>query len=316
MLAWLSCVVPVKDEQREVLLGVANMVDFARHNTFLGVTVGRYANRIKQGCFTIEGQFYQLETNQLGNTLHGGPDGFDKRRWQISEQNNNSVTFSLLSSHGDQGFPGELQVSVCYCLTEDNQLNIGYQASTTKATLVNLTNHAYFNLMGAESGIDCKTHRLYINADRYLPTDDQGIPLGDFTNVKGTSFNFLEPKNITQDFLVDAQQQGAKGYDHSFILNKTSQKGDCVAEVFAPDDSIKMKVYTTKPALQFYTGNWLAGTPNRLGGEYKDYAGLALETQFLPDSPNHPEWEQPSPILNIGEEYAYQTSYQFIENHE
>lgn len=309
---WLSCIVPVKNEQREVLLGLATMADFTRHNTFLGVTVGRYANRIKQGRFAIEGLSYQLETNQLGNTLHGGPDGFDKRRWQISKKNNHSVTFSLLSYDGDQGFPGELLASVCYCLTEDNQVDIRYKAKADKATPVNLTNHAYFNLAGAESSVDCKTHRLYINADRYLPTDEQGIPLGRFDNVKGTGFDFLVAKKITTDFLVDAQQQVAKGYDHSFILNDGTQREGCAAQVYAPDNSIKMKVYTTKPALQFYTGNWLGGTPNRLGGEYKDYAGLALETQFLPDAPNHPEWEQPNPILNVGEEYAYQTSYQFM----
>lgn len=311
---WLSCIVPVKNEQREVLLGLSTMPDFERHSTFLGATVGRYANRIKQGRFEIEGCSYQLKTNQLGNTLHGGPDGFDKRRWQITQKNSHSVTFCLLSCDGDQGFPGELQTSVCYSLGEDNKVDIRYRAKTDKTTPVNLTNHAYFNLAGAESGDDCKNHMLKINADRYLPTDEQGIPLGDFSSVKGSSFDFLVPKKITQDFLSDAQQQVAKGYDHSFLLNDDSQQGGCAAEVFAPDNSMIMKVYTNKPALQLYTGNWLAGTPNRLGGEYADFAGIALETQFLPDSPNHLGWDQPCPFLGVGEQYDYQTSYQFIDN--
>jgi aldose 1-epimerase len=311
---WLSCIVPVKNELREVLLGVATMSDFEKHGTFLGCTIGRYANRIKQGRFVIEGRAYQLETNQLGNTLHGGPDGFDKRRWQISQKSSDSVTFYLLSCDGDQGFPGELQTSVCYSLTQANKVNICYKAKTDKATPVNLTNHSYFNLSGADLGLDCKTHQLHINADRYLPTDEQGIPLGYFENVTGGSFDFLGSKKITKDFLMDAQQQLANGYDHSFLLNDDSLQGRCAAEVIAPDKSMKMKVYTNKPALQLYTGNWLAGTPNRLGGEYADFAGLALETQFLPDSPNHPEWDRSCPILAVGKEYNYQTSYQFIES--
>lgn len=308
---WLSCIVPVKNESREVLLGVATMSDFEKHNTFLGGTVGRYANRIKQGRFAIEGRTYQLETNQLGNTLHGGPDGFDKRRWQIDQKSKHSVTFSLLSCDGDQGFPGELQTSVCYSLTQDNRVDIRYKAKTDKATPVNLTNHAYFNLLGAESGEDCKNHQLQINADRYLPTDEQGIPLGSFANVTGSSFDFLVSKKITKDFLMGEQQQLSKGYDHSFLLNNDSLQGRCAAEIIAPDNSLTMKVYTNKPAIQLYTGNWLANTPNRLGGVYADFAGVALETQFLPDAPNHPEWDQPCSILAVGKEYDYQTLYQF-----
>lgn len=153
---------------------------------------------------------------------------------------------------------------------------------------------------------------LRINADSYLPTNEDGIPFDEPVAVGESSFNFCLPKKITQDFLRDSQQKHAKGYDHSFLLNNNCSSGECAAEVSAVDDSITLKMFTDKPAIQLYTGNWLEGTPNREGGEYKDYAGIALEAQFLPDSPNHPEWNQPSSIINAGEEYAYKTSYQFI----
>ncbi len=257
---------------------------------------------------------YQLETNQAGNTLHGGPEGFDKRRWNIIEQNENSVRFTLTSEDGDQGFPGKLQVSLCYQLTDDNRVVISYHATTDKATPVNLTNHAYFNLSGAESGTDCKDYTLCVNADNYLPTDKAGIPLGELAPVDASSFDFRQPKVIARDFLADAQQQAAKGYDHSFLLNSNCRQGECAAEVSSADKRVTLKLFTDKPAIQLYTGNWLAGTPNRSAGEYADYAGLALETQFLPDSPNHPEWDHPCSILQAEEEYTYRTSYQFIVN--
>ncbi|MFT7681832.1 MAG: aldose 1-epimerase [Moritella dasanensis] len=311
---WLSCILPVEGEQREVLLGVSTMADFEKHSTYLGATVGRYANRIALGKFEIAGQNYQVKTNQAGNTLHGGPEGFDKRRWDIVEQGENSVCFSLVSGDGDQGFPGKLNVSLYYQLTYDNQVVIRYNATTDKATPINLTNHAYFNLSGAEFGVDCKGNTLCINADSYLPTDELGIPFGELAAVDASSFDFRQPKEIAQDFLADAQQKAAKGYDHSFLLNDNCKQGECAAEVTTADKCITLKLFTDKPAVQLYTGNWMAGTPNRTGGEYADYAGIALETQFLPDSPNHPEWDQPCSILNAGEEYIYRTSYQFIVN--
>ena len=308
---WLSCILPVASESREVLLGVSTMLDFQKQSTYMGATVGRYANRIALGQFEINGQHYQVKTNQAGNTLHGGPEGFDKRRWDIVEQNENSVRFFLISNDGDQGFPGQLKVSVCYQLSDDNQIVIRYSATTDKATPVNLTNHAYFNLSGAESGDDCKNHTLYINADSYLPTNKVGIPVADLAPVDGSSFDFRQPKMIAQDFLADLQQQAAKGYDHAYLLNKNCKQGACAAKVSSADKRITLKVFTDKPAMQLYTGNWLAGTANRSGREYTDYAGFALETQFLPDAPNHPEWQPPCPILKTGEEYAYQTTYQF-----
>ena len=185
---WLSCILPVKGNRREVLLGVNSMENFDKQASYLGATVGRYANRIANGRFKIDGKTYKLETNQAGNTLHGGPNGFDKRRWSITEQTEASVVFSLVSVDSDQGFPGKLNVSVRYELTEDNRVSIEYTATTDKATPVNLTNHAYFNLLGAEAGHDCLSHIVSINASQFLPTNSVGIPLG---NLKVGEINQL-----------------------------------------------------------------------------------------------------------------------------
>lgn len=308
---WLSCILPLPDEEREVLLGVSSMRDFNKQAAYMGVTVGRYANRIAKGQFVIDGEPFQVETNQAGNTLHGGPEGLDKRRWEIEEQGSDFVQFATVSSDGDQGFPGELSVSVRYQLSDDNKLSISYSAVSDKATPVNLTNHAYFNLLGAESGLECKSHLLEVAALEYLPTNEVGIPLGELASVIGTGFDFRQMKAVEQDFLADEQQKAAKGYDHSFFLDPQRDNSDCVARVTLPDESVSLKVYTDKPAMQLYTGNWLGGNPNRSGGSYSDYAGLALETQFLPDSPNHPEWQQPNCILKPGQQYSYTTQYQF-----
>lgn len=308
---WLSCILPVKGNQREVLLGVNSMDSFDKQASYMGTTVGRYANRIARGRFKIDGINHKLEVNQAGNTLHGGPNGFDKRRWQILEQTDNSVEFGLISQDRDQGFPGTLKVSVRYQLTDDNRVSIDYFATTDKDTVVNLTNHAYFNLLGAELEQDCLSHIVSINASQYLPTDKSGIPLGWLKSVKSTSFDFNRPMMISERLLGDEQQKNAKGYDHSFLLAEECRAGKCAATVTSPDAVVTLKVFTTKPAMQLYTGNWLAGTPNRSGTSYQDYAGVALETQFLPDSPNHPEWKQESCILRPEQEYRHQTCYQF-----
>jgi aldose 1-epimerase len=308
---WLSCILPVKGNNREVLLGVNSMENFNKQASYMGTTVGRYANRIAKGRFKIDGINHKVDVNQAGNTLHGGPNGFDKRRWTTQEQTESSVTYELTSQDGDQGFPGTLKVSVRYQLTEDNRVSIDYFATTDKETVVNLTNHAYFNLLGAELEQDCLSHIVSINASQYLPTDKSGIPLSGLKSVKSTSFDFNRPTMISERLMGDEQQKNAKGYDHSFLLAEECRAGKCAATVTSPDALVTLKVFTTKPAMQLYTGNWLAGTPNRSGTSYQDYAGVALETQFLPDSPNHPEWKQESCILRPEQEYRYQTCYQF-----
>ncbi|MGF1719933.1 galactose-1-epimerase [Vibrio kyushuensis] len=309
---WLSCMVPITDEpNREVLLGVKTMEDFQRQGSYLGATVGRYANRIANGQFEIDGQWYQVDTNQAGHCLHGGENGFDKRRWDILEQSENCVVMGLKSPDGDQGFPGNLAVLVSYQVTEENLVTIHYHATTDKATPVNLTNHGYFNLLGAESGEDCKQHIVQIHADQYLPTDMYGIPVDQPISVMNTNFDFRLPKTIARDLFKDDEQIRAKGYDHSYLFDCSLQGVAPVARVISPDEKVQLDVFTDKPAMQLYSGNYLAGTPNRSGGEYEDYAGLALETQFLPDTPNHSEWEQPSCILRPNSEYKSTTCYQF-----
>ncbi|RJX69431.1 galactose-1-epimerase [Vibrio sinensis] len=313
---WLSCVLPLASgEKREVLLGNVTMADFKRQHNYMGATVGRYANRIAQGRFDLHDVTYQVSTNQSGNCLHGGEEGFDKRRWTIEAQSQSRVTFGLLSSDGDQGFPGNLSVSVSYELTSCNQVKISYFAKSDKATPVNLTNHAYFNLAGAESGEDCLSHYLAINAEQFVPTNGVGIPIGVIESVAGTGFDFRVGKTISTHFMQDNQQISAKGYDHSYLFTALRDVCEPIAMVMSPDEQVRLYVKTDKPAMQLYTGNWLAGAPNRSGGVYGDYAGLALETQFLPDSPNNLEWlqlnGQSNCILEPDQEYQYQTTYQF-----
>ena len=308
---WLSCQIPVAGEMREVLLGLSTMEDFKQHGSFLGVTVGRYANRIANSQYSWQGETYTLAANQGAHCLHGGKDGWSHRRWDIVNQSKQKVEFSIFSADGDQGFPGNATASVTYELTDDNQIVISYKASTDKATPLNLTNHAYFNLLGAESGTDILDHKLQVNADYYLPTTSEGIPLGELASVENTSFDFRIAKAVKQDLLTDEQQKNCKGYDHSFLLDDSCKTGQMVATVEAPDGSLSMQVLTDKPAIQFYGGNFLEGTPNRKGSTYKQYQGLALETQYLPDSPNHSDWPQESCFTLPGEEYAFTTVYKF-----
>jgi len=314
---WLSCKVPVDGELREVLLGQKTMADFQLQQSYMGTTVGRVANRIANGQFSIAGIDYQVDTNQAGNTLHGGTIGFDKRRWAVIENSvesseTNSVEFELVSPNGDQGFPGELTIKVSYQLTDENEVVISYHGKTTQATPINLTNHAYFNLLGANSGESALTHHLSVNSDAFLPTCEVGIPTGKWLNVKNSHFDFTTEKAVAQDFMLDNHQQTAKGYDHAFVLDKACIKGAQAACLTSPDNLVTLDVFTTKPALQLYTGNWLAGTPNRHDGEYRDHAGIALETQFLPDAINNPQWDHPSTILQPEDNYQQQTRYQFI----
>lgn len=315
---WLSCKIQLLGELREVLLGVDSMQKHLEQTVYLGATVGRFANRIKDGKFDINGKTFQTSTNQSGNLLHGGYEGFDKRRWEVSSLSTNKVTFSLFSADGDQGFPGNLSVTVSYQLDEYNQVTVEYNANTDKTCPVNLTNHAYFNLLGAENGQDCLTHALQINADCYLPSDEFGIPLGELKPVTNSSFDFLKTKVIKKDFLCETQQQNKMGYDHSFLLTEQAKRVDCspskqlvAATLNAPDDSLQLSVITDMPAIHIYTGNFLQGTQGRKGTVYNNNAGIALETQFLPDSPNHLKWPQPSVLLTPNNTYQSTTRYCF-----
>jgi len=257
----------------------------------------------------LNGEVIQLKSNQGKHQLHGG-EGFDKRRWKIQECGENFVCFSLYSVDGDQGFPGNVDVSVTYTLKDDNSVKIEYAGMCDKDTALNLTNHAYFNLENAEQGSDVREHTLRLNADFYLPVDNEGIPNSPLKHVVNTSFDFRIAKYIKQDFL-QGDQQATKGYDHSFIVNKAWQK-PCVL-LTSPTGDLSLEVRTSQAALQVYTGNYLAGTPTRNCELYADFSGVALETQCLPDTPNHPEWQNYGGIQKAGEQYYQWTEFKFFK---
>ncbi|MGC6407662.1 galactose-1-epimerase [Bisgaard Taxon 45] len=304
---WLSCKVPVQHQLREVLLG-CQLEDYPKQQVYLGATVGRYANRIANGQFQLNGQTIQLSVNHGAHQLHGGKTGFDCQRWQLEKCGDDFVCFSLFSPDGDQGFPGNLTTRVTYSLTEENCVEIQFEAECDQATPLNLTNHAYFNLNNAELGEDIRAHYLQINADQYLPVNQEGIPCSGLKLVQGTSFDFRDMKSIEKDFLQD-EQILVKGYDHAFLLNQ--DKENISAILSAADSSLRLQVSTSQPALQVYTGNFLAGTLNRFGSCYQDYMGIALETQALPDTPNHPEWWTLGGMSQAGETYRHWTRFHF-----
>lgn len=307
----LSARVPMPDGSvRETLLGCASPELYVNQEAYLGASVGRYANRIAKSRFALDGKEYVLLPSQGENQLHGGPEGFDKRRWQIVQQNDCEVLFALESADGDQGFPGHLSATALFRLTEDNRISIEYRATVDQPCPVNMTNHAYFNLDGEQT--DVRNHKLKILADAYLPVDEMGIPFEGLKDVAGTSFDFRTAKTVAQDFLTDDHQHKVKGYDHAFLLHAQGDVSQPAAQVWSADEKLQMNVYTTAPALQFYSGNYLGGTPAREAGDYSDWQGMALESEFLPDSPNHTEWPQPDCVLRPGQEYVSVTEYQFI----
>ncbi|MBJ3814473.1 galactose-1-epimerase [Shimwellia pseudoproteus] len=316
MMDWgatlLSCRIPLRDGSvRETLLGCPSPEHYLAQSAFLGASVGRYANRIANSQYTHQGETVHLAPSQGDNQLHGGPEGFDKRRWRILRLNTSEVLYTLDSPDGDQGFPGNFRVTALYQLTEDNRIRIQFTAWCDKTCPVNLTNHAYFNL-DAEPG-DAREHQLQLLADQYLPVDAGGIPRRGLADVANTSFDFRTPKTISSAFLSDADQQAVNGYDHAWLLNARGDATQPAAHLWSRDRRLKLSVYTSAPALQFYAGNFLAGTPAREQGQYQNWQGLALESEFLPDSPNHPEWPQPDCFLAPQQEYVSITEYQFTE---
>ncbi len=308
---WLSCTLPIKKEHREVLLRSESMAEHMKQEAYLGAIVGRFANRIANGQFTIDGKSYQLDINNGDNALHGGLQGFDKRRWAVEEYNAQQVVFTLYSEDGDQGYPGNLEAKVTYTLTDDNELDIAYDVSCDKTCPVNLTNHAYFNLAGEGNAANGLEHALQLHASHYLPTDAGLIPTGEQKPVTGTSFDFTELKRVGQEFLTEQDQKIAGGYDHAFVFKPEVTDGESVAAVLiAPQEDVVMRVKTTKPAIQFYSGNFLAGTVGA-SKVYQPYDGLALETQYFPDGPNKPEWGLNNGVLSSGGCYQHKTVYQF-----
>ena len=300
-----SFVTPDKTGKKSsIIIGFDSLHSYLQHPPYFGALIGRYGNRIGDAKFTLDGATYKLAANDGKNHLHGGLKGFDKVVWDATIPNDSipSLTLKYLSKDGEEGYPGNLQVTVQYTLTNEDGLQIEYSAITDKATPINLTNHSYFNLSGDVSNT-ILGEKLMIDADNYTPVDSTLIPTGEIKSVKGTPFDFTSPKVIGRD--IDSVKGG---YDHNWVLNKKDTSLQKVAELSDSISGRSLEVYTTQPGLQFYTGNFLDGTfINRDGKPITKHSALCLETQHFPDSPNKPNF--PSTILKPGEVYHAVTVY-------
>jgi len=295
----------------DVVLGYDALADYERSSPYFGALIGRYGNRIARGRFTLDGQTYTLATNNGPNHLHGGVKGFDKVIWDAAPfQRGDSVGLLLryTSRDGEEGYPGTLQATVTYTLTNRNELIFDYQATTDRATPVNLTQHSYFNLAGDGAG-DILGHVVTLNADRFTPVDSTLIPTGEVRSVAGSPFDFRTATAIGARIEEgDQQLRYGRGYDHNFVLNKGSDT--LAALVYEPTSGRVMEIATTEPGVQFYSGNFLDGTlRGKHGVVYRHRYGFAMETQHYPDSPNKPAF--PSTILRPGEQYRSRTTYTF-----
>jgi galactose mutarotase-like enzyme len=293
--------------RRDVVLGQATVADYLASTDYLGGTIGRYANRIAAGRFMLDGAEVLVGTHDRGNHLHGGPDGFDRRLWQVVDQADDRAHFALESPDGDQGFPGTVRAEVTFEVADD-RVRIDFRATTDAPTLVNLTNHAYFNLDGAGHGT-VDDHELTVLADEYTPVDDTGIPIGGHAPVAGTPFDFRTPAAIGRAVRSsDPQVVGARGVDHNFVLRGGGIRPAAV--LMSRRTRTTMELHTDQPGLQVYTGNFLDGSrPGADGGRYRQGDGIALEPQIYPDTPNHPDW--PSAVLRPGETYEAALEWRF-----
>lgn len=308
----VSMMVPDKDgKMQDVVLGFDNAKDYATIDNNFGATIGRYANRIGNATFKLDDQTYNLPQNNNGHCLHGGDEGFDKYIFDEGAVSANSVTLKITSPDGDANFPGKLDAQVTFTLTDDNAIDIQYVATSDKKTIINMTNHSYFNLSGdpSKSAID---HILYLNADQYTPVDETLIPTGEFVAVANTPMDFTTPKTVADDIeKVDfIQIKYGRGFDHNWVLNTNGNDKEVAARMKSPTSGIVMEVYTDEPGLQVYTGNFLDGTiKGKKGITYNQRASICLETQHYPDSPNKADW--PSVVLEPGATYSSHTVYKF-----
>lgn len=310
----VSLWVPDKDgRMTDVVAGFDSLQQYIRSTEhYFGATIGRFGNRIAKGKFKIDGIEYLSSINNPPNMLHGGTNGFQGRVFDATQVGDSSLELRYLSKDGEEGFPGNLNVKVTYTLTADEALQINYEATTDKKTVVNLTNHAFWNLNGAGSGT-ILNHTLWINAASYTPVDATLIPTGKIEPVKGTPFDFTTPAPIGEriDTNGNAQLKNGKGYDHNYVLNKKSDSALQLAAAVTGDQSrIRMEVYTIEPGLQFYSGNFMQSKNVMKGGKRDDFrTAFSLETQHFPDSPNQPTF--PSTFLEPGKKYQTESIYKF-----
>ncbi len=309
-----SMLVPDRNgKMADIALGFDNLDGYLENKPYFGAIIGRYANRIANGKFTLDGKQYSLPINNGPNSLHGGIKGFNKVVWQAEPFHNHQghgVKLSYLSKDGEEGYPGNLKVNVTYTLTEKNELVIDYEATTDKATPINLTNHSYFNLAGEGNG-DVLAHELELNADEFTPVDKNLIPTGEIKPVKGTPLDFTHMTAIGARINDPYEQLAiAHGYDHNFVVNRKNENLQFAARVREPRSGRVLEVFTSQPGIQLYTGNFLDGTiVGKHGHAYKQREAFCLETQHYPDSPNHPNF--PSTILSPGKTFHSQTVFRF-----
>lgn len=307
-----SLKVPDRNDKFEnVVLGFDSLEQYTKDNPFFGALIGRFGNRIADGKFTLDGEEYSLAQNDGNNHLHGGEKGFDRVIWGVKEATGNSLKLTYISEDMEEGYPGTLETTVTYTLTNDNALEVDYEATTDKKTIVNLTQHTYFNLSGdfSETILD---HQLEINADEFLPVNETLIPTGELKDVAGTPFDFREAKTIEKHIEEKNEQlERGKGYDHCWVLNEQDSGMRFAALAYHEESGRMLEVHTNEPGIQFYSGNFLDGTLPRADGEgnYGHRSGFCLETQHYPDSPNQEAF--PSVVLEPGEEYTSKTIFKF-----
>ncbi len=292
------------------VLGFDEFEGYLKPPPYFGAIIGRYGNRIAHAKFTLDGVEYTLAKNDGDNSLHGGIRGFDKRLWSPTRSDSRSLELTYISPDGEEGYPGKLYTKVTYTLTDNNELRMDYWATTDKGTILNLTNHSYFNLAGQGEG-DVLGHQVTILADRFTPVDKTMIPIGELRNVEGTPFDFRQPLTIGERIGSDDEQMVlGNGYDHNFVLNRAGSGLMPAARVTEPKTGRVLDVLTTEPGVQFYTGNFLDGTIAGKGGKtYGRRAAFCLETQHFPDSPNKPDF--PSTVLKPAGQYQTTTVYRF-----
>lgn len=307
----VSVFMPDKDGNLlDVVLGYDNVAAYESNPSYFGTVLGRTCNRTANSSVPVGDMVYKMPENESPNNLHCGPDGFEKKMWEVTEAEEDHVTFLMVSPDGDHGFAGEFKVYVTYTLTEENEVKIHYNGSCDQDTIANMTNHSYFNLNGHNSGT-ILDHTLMIYADAFTPVGDGSIPTGEILPVKGTPMDFTSEKVIGEEINADYEQLiRTKGYDHNYVLNQQNGTIRLFAVAKSPKSGMTMECYTDTVGVQFYAGNYINGPEGKGGAFYDERDGFALETQFYPNAANEPSW--PSPILKKGEIYDTTTIYRFI----